>query len=104
MLLLAGAGAALRAFATLYHTPLGFDPDHVFYVSASLPKGGAHTWESLAAAQESYRQAAENAPGVASASVSTTWTPPFNGYRTKIMLSSNPGLTDAQALIVPGEL
>ena len=33
MLLLASAGAALRAFATLYHTPLGFDPDHVFYVA-----------------------------------------------------------------------
>jgi putative ABC transport system permease protein len=99
MLLLASAGAALRAFATLYHTPLGFDPDHVFYVSASLPKGGTHTWESLAAAQESYRQAAENAPGVASASVSTTWTPAFNGYKTKIMLSSNPGLTDAQAVM-----
>ena len=80
MLLLASAGAALRAFATLYHTPLGFDPDHVFYVAVSLPKGGAHTWEALTAAQESYRQAAEAAPGVASASVSTTWTPAFGGY------------------------
>ncbi len=99
MLLLASAGAALRAFATLYHTPLGFDPDHVFYVAVSLPKGGAHTWEALTAAQESYRQAAEDAPGVASASVSTTWTPAFNGYKAKIMVSSNPSLTDAQAVL-----
>ena len=65
----------------------------------SLPKGGAHTWEALTAAQESYRQAAEAAPGVASASVSTTWTPAFNGYKTKIMVSSNPSLTDAQAVL-----
>ncbi len=99
MLLLASAGAALRAFATLYHTPLGFDPDHVFYVAVSLPKGGAHTWEALTAAQESYRQAAESSPGVASASISTSWTPAFNGYRAKIMVSSNPNLTDAQAVL-----
>ncbi len=99
MFLLAGAGAALRAFSTLYHTPLGFDPDHVFYVAVSLPKGGAHTWEALATAQESYRQAAEAAPGVTSASVSTTWTPAFNGYRAKVSVSSNPSLTDAQAVL-----
>jgi predicted permease len=99
MLLLASAGAALRAFATLYHTPLGFDPDHVFYVAVSLPKGGAHTWEALTAAQESYRQAAEAAPGVESASVSTTWTPAFGGYRAKIAVSSNPNLTDAKAVL-----
>jgi putative ABC transport system permease protein len=99
MLLLAGAGAALRAFMTLYHAPMGFDPDHVFFMAISLPKGGQHTWESLAAAQESYRQTAETAPGVASASVATTWTPPFGGYRGKVLVSSNPNLTDAQAVL-----
>jgi predicted permease len=99
MLLLASAGAALRAFAALYHAPLGFDPDHVFYMAASLPKGGSHTWESLNAAQQSYREAAEAAPGVASASVSTTWTPAFRGYSAKIAVSSNPNLTDAQAVL-----
>lgn len=99
MLLLAGAGAALRAFTTLYHTPIGFDPDHLFYMGVSLPKGGARTWEYLAVTQESYRQAAEAAPGVETASISTTWTPGFGGYRAKIAVSSNPNLTDAQAML-----
>ena len=78
MLLLAGAGAALRAFATLSHTPLGFEPGPcLLYRRARCPRVGRIPGKYSAAAQESYRQAAENAPGVASASVSTTWTPRF---------------------------
>jgi predicted permease len=99
MLMLAGAGAAMRAFLNLVHTPLGFDPDHLFYMAIALPKEGTRSWEYLAATQESYRQAAESAPGVANASVATTWTPPFGGYRAKIAVSSNPNLTDAQAML-----
>ena len=99
MLLLAGAGAAMRAFVNLVQTPMGFDPDRVFYMSVSVPKGGNHSWPFLVSQQESYRQAAEAAPGVTSASVSSTWQPPFGGYRAKIAVSSNPNLTDAQAVL-----
>jgi len=99
MLLLTGAGAALRAFTALVHTPMGFDPTGDFYMAVDLPKGGTHTWQYLATTQESYRQAAESAPGVSGASVLTTWAPPFGGYRAKIAVSSNPNLTDAQAVL-----
>jgi predicted permease len=99
MLLLAGAGAAMRAFVRLVHTPLGFDPDRVFFMSISGPKGGNRSWQYLAAQQELYRQTAATAPGVASASLSPTWTPPFAGYRGAIQVSSNPSLTGAQAVL-----
>ncbi len=99
MLLLAGAGAAMRAFVNLVQTPMGFDPDRVFYVTVSVPKGGNHSWPFLVSQQELYRQAAEAAPGVTSASISSTWQPPFGGYRAKIAVSSNPNLTDAQAVL-----
>jgi predicted permease len=99
MLLLAGAGASLKAFSALYHTPLGFDPDHLAFMDISLPKGGVRTWQYLAVKQESYRQAAQAAPGIESASISTTWMPGFGGYRGKVAVSSNPNLTDAQAML-----
>jgi predicted permease len=97
MLLLASAGAAMRAFLTLSKTPLGFTPQNLFFMVLSLPKGAPHTWQYLANSQESIRNAAESTLGVESASVSTTWFPPFGGYRGKIAVSSNPNLTDAQA-------
>ena len=97
MLLLASAGAAMRAFLTLSKTPLGINPDNVFFMGLSLPKGAPQTWQYLANSQESIRNAAESTQGVESASVSTTWLPPFGGFRGKIAVSSNPNLTDAQA-------
>ncbi len=99
MLLLAGAGAALHAFSMLYHAPLGFDPDHLSYVNVSVPRGGVHTWEYLSLKQRSYLEAAQATPGVASAGISNSWMPGFNGYVGKIAVSSNPNLTDAQAML-----
>jgi predicted permease len=97
MVMLAGAGAAIRAFLTLYHTPMGFDPDHLFYISTGEPKQSSPNWQHLQVTQESIRQAAELTPGVVSASISDNWVPPFRGYVTKIDFSGNPNLTDAQA-------
>jgi predicted permease len=97
MLMLAGAGAAIRAFLDLYHSPLGFQPDHLFFMSVAFQKGPKLNWDQMRVRQEAVRQAAESTPGVTSASISTTWTPPFGGYRTKIAISSKPSLTDAQA-------
>jgi predicted permease len=97
MVMLAGSGAAVRAFLTLYHTPMGFDPDHLFYISTGEPKEASPNWQHLQVTQESIRQAAESTPGVISASISDNWVPPFRGYVTKISFSGNPNLTDAQA-------
>jgi predicted permease len=97
MLLLASAGAAMRAFLSLSKTPLGINPQNLFYMALALPKEAPHTWQYLANSQESIRNAAESTLDVESASVSTTWLPPFGGFRGKVTVSSNPNLTDAQA-------
>jgi predicted permease len=76
MLLLAGAGAAMRAFLQLVQTPMGFDPSHLFFTVVSVPRGGNHTWQYLLAQQEMYRQAIEATPGVTAVSLSPTWMPP----------------------------
>ena len=52
MLLLATAGTAISGFLKLYHTPLGFDPEHVFSLDINLPKNAAPTWQQRANLQE----------------------------------------------------
>ena len=99
LLLMAGAGAATKAFLAVLHTPLGFEPDHIFSVDVALPKGAYPTWQARLNANEAVRQAIAETPGVESAGVSTTWFPPFGGFRAKIDIRSKPSLSGAEAML-----
>ncbi|HEY6384941.1 MAG TPA: ABC transporter permease [Candidatus Acidoferrum sp.] len=99
LLLLAGAGGAMKAFLAKVHTPLGFDPDHVFAMNVALPKGATTTWQERINQHELVRQAVAQAPGIAEAGVSTTWFPGFGGFTAKIEIQSKPTLTDSQAVL-----
>ncbi len=99
LLLMAGAGAAMKAFLALTHTPLGFEPDRIFGLNVALPKGAYPTWQARLNANEVVRQAIAEVPGVESASVSTTWFPPFGGFSAKIDIRSKPSLTGAEAVL-----
>jgi hypothetical protein len=68
-------------------------------MAVSTPPGGNRSWQYTSAQQELLRQTAQTAPGVAGAAISTTWRPPFGGFRATIQVSSNPTLTDAQAAL-----
>jgi len=98
LVLMAAAGAAMRAFAVRIHTPLGFEPDHVISMNIGFPKGANPTWPARLNANEQVRKTVTEVPGVDTASVSTTWFPGFGGFNAKIELQSNPSLTDAQAV------
>jgi predicted permease len=98
LLLMAAAGAAMKAFAARIHTPLGFEPDHVISMNVGFPKGANPTWQSRLNANELIRKTITEVPGVDTASVSTTWFPGFGGFNAKIELQSKPSLTDAQAV------
>ncbi len=78
-------------------TPMGFDPDHLFYINTGEPREASPNWQHLQVTQESIRQSAESTPGVISASISDNWVPPFQGYVAKISFSGNPNPTNAQA-------
>jgi predicted permease len=99
LLLLAGAGGAMKTFIAKVHTPLGFDPDHVVALSVAMPKGLAVTWQERISQNEMVRQAVAQAPGVAEAGVSTTWFPGFGGFNAKIEIQSKPTLADPQAVL-----
>ncbi len=107
MLLLTCAGAAIRAFLVLYHTPLGYDPDHAMAVNVTLPRVEKPTWQQRANQMEFVRQAVERTPGVASASVSTTYLPPFPAFDAPIEILGDPGTQQRTAsldLVSPQEL
>jgi predicted permease len=99
LLLMAGAGAAMKAFIARTHTPLGFEPDHVVAMNVGFPKGANPTWQARLNANETVRKTITEVPGVDTASVSTSWFPPFGGFTAKIELQGRPALTDAQAVL-----
>jgi predicted permease len=99
LVLLAAAGAAMKAFAARIHTPLGFEPDHVISMNVGFPKGANPTWETRLNANELVRKTVTEVPGVDTASVSTTWFPGFGGFTAKIEVRGKPSLTDAQAIL-----
>src|SRR6266481_4031943 len=99
LLLMAGAGAATKAFIALTHTSLGFDPDHVFAMTTVLPKGTNTTWQARLNDNELIRRTISDVPGVTAAAVSTTWFPPFGGFDAKVEVRSKPTLTGAEAVL-----
>jgi putative ABC transport system permease protein len=99
LLLMAGAGSAMKSFMALTHTPLGFDPDHVLVLDVALPKGAKPSWQERLNLNDAVRSALEQTPGVSSAGVSASWFPPFGGFRAKIAIQSKPTLTDSEAML-----
>src|SRR5262249_44357230 len=97
LLLLAGAGAAMKAVLVRTHTPLGFDPDHVGLVGLALPRGAAPTWLERMNQTEQVLQTIAHTPGVTSVGVSPSWLPGLGGFSARIEVQSRPTLTDAQA-------
>jgi len=98
LLLMAAAGAAMKAFAARIHTPLGFEPDHVISLNVGFPKGSNPTWPARLNANELVRKTITEVPGVDTAAVSTTWFPGFGGFTAKMEVQGKPSLTDAQAM------
>jgi predicted permease len=98
LVLLAAAGAAMKAFQARIHTPLGFQPDQVIALNIGFPKGANPTWQARLNANEEIRKTITEVPGVDTASVSTTWFPGFGGFTAKVEVQGKPSLADAQAM------
>lgn len=99
LLLMAGAGSAMKSFIAAMHTPLGFDPDHILFLDVTLPKGAKPSWQERLNSDEAIRRAVEQTPGVSAAGVSASWFPPFGGFRAKVEIQSKPTLTDSEAVV-----
>ncbi len=91
LLLLASAGAAIRNFLRLLHTPLGYDPHNIMSVGIPIHDGTYKTWPERAAFFESLQKKITTVPGVTMNAISSNATPPNNGYDTGIeILGQSP--------------
>jgi predicted permease len=79
LLLLAGAGSAIKGFAQILHTPLGYDPHNVMSVGVPIHENSYTTWTARGAYFEQLRAKAAETPGVTMAAISSNATPPRSG-------------------------
>ena len=84
LVLLAGAGAAMRGFLRLLHTPLGYDPHNIMSVGIPVHDGTYPTWEARSAYFEQLLSKVAAVPGVKMAAIFANATPPSNGWNTGI--------------------
>jgi len=80
LLLLAGAGSAMKGFSQIIHQALGYDPHNVLAVGIPLRENSYRTWAERAAYFEQLRKEVADLSGVTEAAVSTDATPPQNGW------------------------
>jgi predicted permease len=99
LLLLAGAGSAMKGFARLLHTQLGYDPRNVMSVGVPLHEDTFTSWESRRAYFEQLRAKVAETPGVTMAAISTNATPPHNGDNQKFEILGKPGAEDQMGLV-----
>jgi predicted permease len=105
LVLLAGAGSAMKGFLRLMHTPLGYDPHNVMSVGIPLHENSYTTWAARATYFEQLRAKVAETPSVTIAAISSNATPPRNGWYSRFEILGGPAVEQQKAsinLISPG--
>jgi predicted permease len=76
VLMLAGAGAAIRNFAQAYGAQLGFDPHNVLLLNLAIPEKTYTTWQAGVTYHQELLERVRSTPGVSMASNSVSSLPP----------------------------
>ena len=76
VLMLAGAGAAMRNFLQAYAASLGFDTHHILMLDLAFPDKNFTTWQGGVTYQDALLEKIKTTPGVSMVADSLTGTPP----------------------------
>jgi putative ABC transport system permease protein len=90
LLLLAGAGVAMRAFVRMMRVNLGYDPHNTMSVGIPVHDNSYTTWEARKAYFHQLLKKVGEMPDVVSAGISTNATPPNNGWEQRFEISGKP--------------
>jgi predicted permease len=82
MVLLVGAGVAVRGLVALLDTPLGYDPSNVAFFPVSMREGAYPTWQARRDYFDGILEKVRALPGVESATATLSATPPWIGFET----------------------
>ncbi len=100
MVLLVGAGVAIRGLAALMNTPLGYDPTHVTWLVVGTQEDKYTTWQARKAYFDNILENLRTTPGVESAAATVTATPPWIGFETPFEISGQPAPDPDQLTLV----
>ncbi|MCU1258965.1 MAG: hypothetical protein JWO80_1850 [Bryobacterales bacterium] len=86
LVLLTGAGLAIRGLFALQGQTLGYNPQHALTFLMPLSEGHYTQWADRLALYQNIVSRLRRAPQVETAAVSATGTPPYNGFRSRAIL------------------
>lgn len=89
VLMLAGAGAAMRNFLQAYAAQLGFDPHNILMVELAFPDKTFTTWEGGVSYHEAMFEKIKATPGVSGVASSLTGTPPNSRWLQPVEVVGN---------------
>ena len=87
MVLLVGAGVAIRGFISLTQVHLGYDPANVLSLFLDLREGQYLTWETRRVHLEKMLEKMKETPGIESVAATFTAVPPHIGWETAFEIS-----------------
>jgi predicted permease len=102
VLMLAGAGAAMRNFLQAYAAPLGFDTHNILMLDLAIPDKTFTTWQAGATYHDALLERIKATPGVTSVASSLTGTPPRGRWLQSVQVVGselNKGLQSNVALV-----
>ncbi|MGA8730549.1 MAG: ADOP family duplicated permease, partial [Terracidiphilus sp.] len=102
VLMLAGAGAAMRNFLQAYTSQLGFETHKILMLQLVFPEKTFTTWQAGVSYQDALLETVKATPGVLSVAMSLTGTPPNGRWLQPISVvgsSLDKGLQSNVALI-----
>jgi predicted permease len=86
LVLLTGAGLAIRGLFAMQGQTLGYNPQNALTFLMPLSEGRYTQWSNRLAFYQDIVNRLRRAPQVEAAAVSATGTPPYNGFRSKAIL------------------
>ena len=90
VLMLAGAGAAIRNFIQAYAASLGFDPNNVLILQMAFPEKAFTTWQAGLNYQDALIEKIKTTPGVSSVASAPTGLPPDNRWLQPVEVVGTP--------------
>ena len=90
LVLLTGAGLAVKGLLALEQQRLGYDPSNVMSFNVPLGEGKYNTWATRRAFFDSTLDRLARIPGVQAAALTETGVPPWNGFTSKLTLDDRP--------------
>ena len=99
VLLLAGAGAAIRNFAQAYTAQLGFDPHGILMLDLNFPDKAYTTWQAGVTYHDQLLETVRTTPGVTAVASALTGTPPNGRWLQRVDVVGSSSGTGQQSAV-----